>query len=760
MKNTRVLWLINHTTLRDFEVPLLIDLGFEVYIPKKFPSDEANRSASVSYDYDKTLTITKKNLDVLNSFDFYSDEITSSIANIINIEFNTVICAFFPIMLKSLVSKFEGNIFLRVFGLAGETKYESVLEEIDYQTLKKIYRLDNRFFFAQSYPEISLNETGIFNKTALTLPLGLPESFYENENTWVGNKEKILFICPRITSSPVYYGKIYSEFKKYFGDFPHIIGGAQPEPVDDPNVLGFQPREVLDGLLQECALMFYHSREPRHLHYHPLEAIIYGMPLIYMTGGLLESLGGDNQPGMCQTEQEARKKIERILKGDTQLIEDIKRQQKKILENFSYTNCKDIWEKYFFQNALEIKPNLHKSKIGLFLPAPYRGGSMHGAKNLAKMIIKGAKNDGQKVEVVFSCLSDSYNVDEDFADLMELGVQVRETQWKTISREETQIALDYLGNHRKLKHENYLLPTDGINNFSDCDFWLIVSDRTSAPVAPVAPYGMVIYDYIQRYIPDIFGDDKGMLDIPFIHSARDAEVIFCTTPQTKEDTTLYAGVSADSVVLAPMEFNPLHHSIHPFFDKNFEYILWTTNKAKHKNHMNTLKALESYYDELNGKLKVVITGVETEYFKKNHPSDILSVVEVREYIQKNPVLRKNIQILGELSEKQYVSVLSGAQFLFHPVLYDNGTFSVIEAAYYGVPSVASHYPQMRYIDERFALGLQFFDPRKPKEIAKTLKYAEENKKKLVNQLPTKESLEAFTYEKLADKYWALIKDYL
>lgn len=33
----RVLWLLNHTTLRECEVPLLQSMGFEIFTPKRFP---------------------------------------------------------------------------------------------------------------------------------------------------------------------------------------------------------------------------------------------------------------------------------------------------------------------------------------------------------------------------------------------------------------------------------------------------------------------------------------------------------------------------------------------------------------------------------------------------------------------------------------------------------------------------------------------------------------------------------------------------
>jgi hypothetical protein len=93
--------------------------------------------------------------------------------------------------------------------------------------------------------------------------------------------------------------------------------------------------------------MFYHSQEPRHLHYHPLEAIATGMPLVYMAGGLLEPLGGPDQPGMCRSYDEAREKITRLRNGDAGLREAIRVRQKSILEHFEPARCSRAWRENF-----------------------------------------------------------------------------------------------------------------------------------------------------------------------------------------------------------------------------------------------------------------------------------------------------------------------------------------------------------------------------------------------------------------------------
>ena len=76
--------------------------------------------------------------------------------------------------------------------------------------------------------------------------------------------------------------------------------------------------------------------------------------------------------------------------------------------------------------------------------------------------------------------------------------------------------------------------------------------------------------------------------------------------------------------------------------------------------------------------------------------------------------------MGDVSDKVYARLLKNAQFLWHPALYDNGTFAVMEAAYLGVPSLSALYPAMEYMNQKFELNLQFFDPRNPQGMAEAL----------------------------------------
>ena len=77
----------------------------------------------------------------------------------------------------------------------------------------------------------------------------------------------------------------------FFSCFDYTIGGAQPVQVNDKNVIGFVTREQHEFNMRQHRVMYYHSAEPNHIHYHPFEAVRAGMPLVFMADGMLDSMG-------------------------------------------------------------------------------------------------------------------------------------------------------------------------------------------------------------------------------------------------------------------------------------------------------------------------------------------------------------------------------------------------------------------------------------------------------------------------------------
>jgi hypothetical protein len=388
-RDDRILWLLNHTTLMEWEVPMLISLGFEVFVPKQLPVGPNSRTARVTDRFDATLTIPAEDLQQLNSVNFYDAAYSATTARLLNRHFATAISASIFPGLYYLLRAFQGRIFMRAFGHAGAFDYESATATIPFDSLDRrsfapwhapvgrciagfwsrlgglrglafhnpvtheMARVARRLHLAAAYEEIIAHERPFLKSRSVFLPLALPESMFASGGRWQGGEDRVLFICPNIDQID-YYRRIYLAFKEACGDIPHWIAGRQdlngvetPLTTQDPSILGYISREHLDGLISTCVCMFYHSQEPRHLHYHPLEAIAAGQPLIFMAGGLLESLGGRDQPGLCRDVAEVRGKIDRLRRGDGTLRDSILIAQKRILRHFQPAYCEEVWRREF-----------------------------------------------------------------------------------------------------------------------------------------------------------------------------------------------------------------------------------------------------------------------------------------------------------------------------------------------------------------------------------------------------------------------------
>lgn len=352
-RNKRVLWLLNHKTLMPYEVNLMIELGFEVFTPKIIPNSPSFRSGYVDFSYDSTLTIPSAVLEQLNNFNFYEEEWPTIITFLVNRYFGTVYIIPHGKQVAEALEKFEGQIMFRAFGLDKTLTYKLVLsmlygDDIFY----KILKAGSRFWFASGYEQLYECEPEFLIKQAIFLPLGVPKYFWKTVDSYIGTDKRILFVCPNCVTNS-YYADIYKKFKAEFGDLPHVIVGAQDVPVDDRHVLGFVSNEELVRLYQECALIYYHSTEPRHVHYSPIEAAINGMPVVYYADSLLGKMTPEIKYGRVQTFKEARATAERILVGDAEFITAIRADQKLLAYKFSDEYCKAQWKRSFLESGYE-----------------------------------------------------------------------------------------------------------------------------------------------------------------------------------------------------------------------------------------------------------------------------------------------------------------------------------------------------------------------------------------------------------------------
>jgi hypothetical protein len=343
----RILWLLNHGTLRASEVAMLHVLGYEVFTPKCYPQDEQNLSCSVSYADDATLTIPEAALQRLNAWDFYAGGAwPADLAEIINAYFDVAIVACYSGMLNAVCASFVGPIFMHAFGREGAYTYMQLLRPCQQHVIDRI-RQQRNIWLAPAYGNIAEMEPAWLHAVCVELPIGLAASYYAGQPSWRGGRPDILCVIPRIKTS-AYFIDHYHVFKARFGDMPHIIAGGQFVPVtDDPHVTGMLDGAQYHDMMQTCAAMLYDYSEPRHVHLHPMEAIIVGLPVVYLDGGLLALLAGSDLPGCCKSLDEARELLERLSIGDAALAAEIASAQAPIADLFRPERILAIWQERF-----------------------------------------------------------------------------------------------------------------------------------------------------------------------------------------------------------------------------------------------------------------------------------------------------------------------------------------------------------------------------------------------------------------------------
>lgn len=342
----RLLWVVNHKALIPAELPLLRELGFEIFVPKIIPGPGPFRSGAVTRAYDATLTLPAETRRVLDEHPFYADRWSPTLRDILAREFDVAVINLSPFLapLREAVRHFPGAVVARAFGLPQDGRYEDLLAAYGLSgLLGEIAALGPRFTFAQGYDHLAEREPEALRARARTVILPLPPPIFAHAGRWSGDGGFVLNLCPSIQASG-YERDLYDTLRRHFGDLPYRIFGQQLAPPADPSILPYVTDEALAELYASAAVFLYLHREARQIHYSPVEAMVVGTPVLYRRGTLIDALLGDpNNPGACSGLAEMREKAGRLVAGDTALADEIRARQAVLVERFRPETARRQW---------------------------------------------------------------------------------------------------------------------------------------------------------------------------------------------------------------------------------------------------------------------------------------------------------------------------------------------------------------------------------------------------------------------------------
>ena len=412
-------------------------------------------------------------------------------------------------------------------------------------------------------------------------------------------------------------------------------------------------------------------------------------------------------------------------------------------------------------------------KVAVILPIFYKGGVLKGLKNTAKMIRHASVQMGEPIEVVIAVQKGAYKLDSEFAEEIASGIEIREIWPRLLGPDATERALRWA---RKPNVGPALTVhyRDGVSDLLDCDLWIVITNRTVdesgqvRPVLPIRPVVIIPYDFIEQYIPEVLPPN---FRAAVAESTRSADLVLVTQPQTARDAISFIGCEERRVVQVPFEFE-IPKGLKTFHGKespkshqpsnNRMKFVWPTNASVHKNHSNVFRGLRLSIDrgrEIVGEM----TGLYTEAYAENR--EFAASIGGGSFIQMWEDFHEQgmsdvIQPKGYLSELNFAERLGFADFAIHSSKYDNGAYALVEAAYLGVPSVCSDYPQLRFMAESLDIPAVWFEPDDPVDFARAIDELSNQNRAIRMNLPTREYLLTHSWESIALNWWSKVRNRL
>jgi len=378
-------------------------------------------------------------------------------------------------------------------------------------------------------------------------------------------------------------------------------------------------------------------------------------------------------------------------------------------------------------DTIAAAPRDDRRAVFLFLQIAYAGGVWETTKELMRELVALNRERGQ-LRLTLGIHEDQ----EDTRSLQHLGadLRVQRLRLNPIHRSEVERMLGevpaWLARRTELE---FCFFSGAARAALQADAWLALVDRFPLPLLPARPYGVLVYDMIQRAVPEAFDPvffrsmKVGMR--PTLHAAG---LVLVTSPQTRGDVIAEYGLDPAQVALAPLACNPQRRfgglRPLPVLAARVPFLLNTSNLSRHKGLEVLLRAHARLKERLGTACpQLVVCGVATHRFAAravtaHDPPECLAVrLLIRELGLEEG---RDVLFLGFVRDAELLDLYQRCEAVVNAALYDNGSFLLIEGAYFGRRCVSSLYPAVEYLCHRFHVPAHFFAAGDPEALAATL----------------------------------------
>lgn len=326
----RIFWLGAHKLLVNTELARLRELGFEVFNPP-YLSHVNDQSADARWDASQVTTLPPEVFERLSRYNFFYNAIEPAIAELLNEYFDAVVVTIVARWAREILRTYKGPCVFRAYG---QTSFlSSDFEAVGARSL--IEQRDN-FYFCPHSDETLDGEADWLRARSQVVPYCLSSEVLDWRGRWNESREhtgEILVTTPNIAGNPFHLAH-YQYVKEFFYQDHFRLCGVQLVDVDDEQVVGSVHRHAQLEMFARASGYLYTYRDPRVCYLPPVEMMILGGPVAYLSGSLLARYVGKGGPGEARTIMEAHRICDSIRAGDTGQIREIVASQVSVARKY------------------------------------------------------------------------------------------------------------------------------------------------------------------------------------------------------------------------------------------------------------------------------------------------------------------------------------------------------------------------------------------------------------------------------------------
>jgi len=366
--------------------------------------------------------------------------------------------------------------------------------------------------------------------------------------------------------------------------------------------------------------------------------------------------------------------------------------------------------------------------IRLFLPVAYKGGIWELVRNLVTELVS-INKDRRALR-----LSLMVHKDQDTSDFPDMGdfLRICRATWCEFGPDSLVWDRGVTFRPDACLDGPFFWPTtehgETAGEGPDAIFSMV--DRFVGMIAPIKPYGVWIYDMIQEWAPQGFRSESDgwfesyeRITKPNI---RQASVVVVPSRCVADDVQSAYRVPPSMIRTIPVACEPGKRfgTVHSerVGEVNAPYFLYPANAAPHKGADVVVKAIMAAKRSHPGFPMLVQCGFNSESFSMSfNGQGSRHAVSMRKLLARSGLKEgTDIRFLGFLPDQQLKWLFENAIGVINAARFDNGSFSLIEADWFGCPIISTDYPGVRELAGRFALPVRFVPMDDPDALAAEL----------------------------------------